>query len=114
MTPSITTHANGATIEADEPFVRMLLVEAKRSGQAQIGAFGVSPAFRSHWAGLLAQIDGLLVQLPGEGLSSQALRQIDPIDPGFVAAVSQVEPEGFDLLDDMHADEEIDLLADFP
>jgi hypothetical protein len=46
--------------------MRFLLTEAKRSGQAQVSAYGVTTSWRSHWTGRLTMIDGLLKQLPAE------------------------------------------------
>lgn len=46
--------------------MRFLLTEAKRSGQAQISAYGVTTSWRSHWTGRLNMIDGLMAQLPDE------------------------------------------------
>lgn len=47
---------------------RFLLTEAKRSGQAQISAYGVTTSWRTHWTNRLTMIDGLLAQLPDDAV----------------------------------------------
>ena len=63
MTPTID---DAGRLCASPEDMRFLLTEAKRSGQAQISAYGVTTSWRSHWTNRLTMIDGLLAQLPEE------------------------------------------------
>lgn len=66
MTPTITHDGETATLTADADFLRLLVNEARRSGQAQLGAFGVSTSWRNFWTGKVRLFDDLLAQLPSD------------------------------------------------
>lgn len=63
MTPTID---DAGRLCASPEDLRFLLTEAKRSGQSQVSAYGVTTSWRSHWNARLAMIDGLMKQLPDE------------------------------------------------
>lgn len=75
---------------------RFLLTEAKRSGQAQISAYGVTTSWRSHWTNRLTMIDGLLAQLPDEPAVEESYEEAgldeNGLIPGDKHAVRVVPP----------------------
>ena len=88
MTPTID---DAGRLCASPEDMRFLLTEAKRSGQAQVSAYGVTTSWRSHWTGRLTMIDGLLKQLPEESFEEAGL-DADGLIPGDKGAVKVVPP----------------------
>lgn len=119
MKPIITVAGDRATLEADTDFLRLLLVEARRSGQSQLGAYGVTTAWRSFWTGKIAEIDVVLAHLPRdpERMSKTANLPAKAVsaatdDTGSIAYIVADELDvTHSLVDIFEDDDEIDLLA---
>lgn len=103
MTPTID---DAGRLCASPEDLRFLLTEAKRSGQSQVSAYGVTTSWRAHWNARLVMIDGLMKQLPDEPTVEESYEESgldeNGLIPGDKHAVRVVPPVVNDIdLDDL-------------
>ncbi len=101
------------TLTAGVGSMRLLLDQAKQNAQSFVMAPNLSGDLKNRWQKRVTEFGRLLAQLPPpvdprepysdevSGLTSEELREIDPIDPGFIDAVQALPVPASDDLDDL-------------
>ena len=100
MIPTIDHRDDDTVVLTGElKFVRGILGEAKMSAQAQMGAFGISQAYRAKVRTFIEQVETLRNQLPPiPPMGGEAPSFTSPAEmKGYAAPVDAVDPLG-DLL----------------